>query len=112
MVDWGEGVAAAALPEPEPFEFRRLDLSLALITFSVTAGARVLQFVGAFVSGATAASVSCEKLREFASFGDTAEAGEKWWKVEWRGVNSGSSSVSCTPGPASSMASGLNQLLG
>ena len=74
MVEEGEGVAAAALTEP--FEFRRLDFSLALITFSVTAGARVLQFV---VSGATTAtaSVSCEKLREFASFGDTAEAGEK-----------------------------------
>ena len=71
MVEEGEGVAAAVLPEP--FEFRRLDFSLALITFSVTAGVRV------FVSGATAAtaSVSCEKLREFASFGDTAEAGEK-----------------------------------
>ena len=110
MVEEGEGVAAAALPEPEPFEFRRLDLSLALITFSVTAGARVLQFVAALVSGATTAtaSVSCEKLREFASLG---EAGEKWWKVE-SGVNSGSSSVSWTPGPASSMASGLNQLLG
>ena len=80
MVDGGEGVAAAALPVQEPFEFRRLDLSLALITFSVTAGARVLQFVAALVSGATTAtaSVSCEKLREFASFGDTAEAGEKW----------------------------------
>ena len=69
MVEEGEGVAAL----PEPFEFRRLDFSLALITFSVTAGARVLQFV----SGATTASVSCEKLREFASFGDTVEAGEK-----------------------------------
>ena len=96
-----EGLAAAAA-EPEP-EFRRLELSLALITFSAAA---VLLPTDAFVfSAATAVtSVCCESL------GD-AEAGVKWWKVG-RGVNSWSCSASGTAGPASSMASGLNQLLG
>ena len=98
-----ELAAAAAETEPEP-EFRRLELSLALITFS-PAAADVLLPPGAFVFSAVtvaAASVSCE------SFG---EAGEKWWKVG-RGVNSWICSASGTAAPTSSMASGLNQLLG
>ena len=97
-----ELAAAAAETEPEP-EFRRLELSLALITFSPAAA--VLLPPGAFVFSAVtvaAASVSCE------SFG---EAGEKWWKVG-RGVNSWICSASGTAAPTSSMASGLNQLLG
>ena len=110
MVEVEEGGAAAALPEPEPFRFRRLELSLALITFSVAAATGpFLRLFAAIFFSATTASVSlfCEKGP---SLGE-AEAGEKWWKVG-RGVYSASSSASWTPGPASSMASGLNQLLG
>ena len=110
MVEEEEGgVEAAVAALPEPFRFRRLELSLALITFSVTgATGTFLRLFTAIFFSATTASVSlfCEK-----SLGD-AEAGEKWWKVGRGTGYSASSSASWTPGPASSMASGLNQLLG
>lgn len=109
MVEEEGGVAVAAVAAlPEPFRFRRLELSLALITFSVTAAGAVLRlFAATFFSATTSVSLFCEKGP---SLGD-AEAGEKGWKVG-RGVYSASSSASWTPAPASSMASGLNQLLG